>query len=503
MEAFTQSTGVETVDQRHAAAAADHRHDRDRTHVVTGPQGAPLVLGIIPLEHRHAARGRAGHAVEHGHVVAGPGQYRFFHGRDVVHHERVAVIHRHRLFRLHGRHVRAHVDDTLVGHPRRRSAGLLLPAGRDLVAPHGDDVHLFRAVGEHHQFVFLRTVAHQGRRGAGAVGNLDRREAWPALVRGLPGTAGFVGVDLALLVDHQAVHVLVGRDIHRAAIDFRAGGEGVEEQFVAAFDAVAVDQFQRGAVEGGHGSAHGVDHQEAVGGHAHAKGGVHRHANTVFGLFIVEQFIRKLHFPGELHAGARVLVIVLVDAEHPASAGTNEGIVAGQQGIDSAAQQLVSGAGQHAVRLRTHVIEQTFLVLGLEKLAGLRGLLQTLFRGDRLVIGQFDRQVDAGHFGELEVVRDLHLAQRKTGPEPVQVGIANLVAVLHQAARLIGQYTVGVRGHFVSTTRHGDVGAVRGPIVPMGLVVVGLRQIRVGRCDLGQGQRRNRQQSRQQCPMGT
>ncbi|MNQ48429.1 hypothetical protein D3C85_623080 [compost metagenome] len=309
-------------------------------------------------------------------------------------------------------------------------------------------------------------------------------------------------MDLALFVDHQSVHVLVGSDVHRAAIDFRAGGEGIEEQFVTAFHAVAVDQLQGVAIEGSDGAAHGVDHQVAIERHAHAEGGIHWYADAVLGLFIVEQFFWQLHLLGELHTRLRVFVVVLINAEHPARTGADEGVIAGQQRIDCAANQLIGGAGQHAVGLRIHVVQQAFLVLGFKELTGLGSLLKTLFRRDRLVVGQFHRQVDAGHFSEFEVVFDLHLAQRKPGPEPVHVGIADLVGVLHQAARFVGQYTVGVRRHLVGTAWHGNAGAVGRAVVPVRLVVVGLRQIRVDRRALaGSGQYRDSQAGGQKRPM--
>nr|WP_224794362.1 CoA transferase [Pseudomonas fluorescens] len=52
----------------------------------------------------------------------------------------------------------------------------------------------------------------------------------------------------------------------------------------------------------------------------------------------------------------------------------------------------------------------------------LRGLLQALLRGHRLVVRQFHRQVDTGDFTEREVVVDLQLAQGKPRPVPVHNG---------------------------------------------------------------------------------
>ncbi|MNT09312.1 hypothetical protein D3C72_1440900 [compost metagenome] len=52
-----------------------------------------MILGTVPLEHRHTLGGRAGNAVEHGDVVARLGQRWLVFGRDVVDHERMAVIH--------------------------------------------------------------------------------------------------------------------------------------------------------------------------------------------------------------------------------------------------------------------------------------------------------------------------------------------------------------------------------------------------------------------------
>ncbi|MNQ94377.1 hypothetical protein D3C85_1098930 [compost metagenome] len=294
-------------------------------------------------------------------------------------------------------------------------------------------------------------------------------------------------MDLALLVDHQAVHVLVGGDIDRATIDFRPGGEGVEEHLVTAFNAVAVDQFQRLAIEGGNRAAHGVDHQVTIEGHAHAKGGVHRDADATLGLLVVEQLVRQLGFTGELHARRRIFRVVLVDAKYPAGTGTNEGVVTGQHRVDRTAQQLVGGAAQHAVGLRRHVVQQAFFILGFEKLAGFGRLLQALLRADRLVVGQFHRQVDAGDLGEFEVVFDLQFAQGIAGPEPVQIGTADLVGVLDQAARFIRHDAVGVRRDLVGAARDADIGTVRGGVVPVRLVVVGLRQVRVGRCNLSLG----------------
>ncbi|MNP62333.1 hypothetical protein D3C76_1576000 [compost metagenome] len=93
MVTLTLTRRVNAVDQGHTATATDHRYHRNRTDVGTGPQGVPLVLGTVPLEHRHTLGGRAGHAVEHGDVVARLGQRWLVFGRDVVDHERMAVIH--------------------------------------------------------------------------------------------------------------------------------------------------------------------------------------------------------------------------------------------------------------------------------------------------------------------------------------------------------------------------------------------------------------------------
>ncbi|MNT09313.1 hypothetical protein D3C72_1440910 [compost metagenome] len=214
----------------------------------------------------------------------------------------------------------------------------MFPASRDLVAPHGDQVHSLRTVSEHHQLVFVWPVPHQGRRGSSTIGDFHRREAYTTLVGRFPGTAGFVSMELAIFVDNQTVHVLVGGDIHRATIDFRAGGEGVEEHLVIAFKAVTVDQFQGVAIEGGDGATHGVDHQVTIEGHAHAEGGVHRHTDSALGPFVIEQRIWQLHFLGQFHPGSRVFGVVLVDAEHTTGTGADKGVIAGQDRIDSATQ---------------------------------------------------------------------------------------------------------------------------------------------------------------------
>ncbi|MNN57861.1 hypothetical protein D3C81_1728710 [compost metagenome] len=92
---LTQPTRIETVDQCHSAATTDHRHDRNGAHIRAVPQRVPLIFFAVPLEHRHAARGRASHAVEHGHVVAGFGEDWLVFGGNIVHHESMAVVHRH------------------------------------------------------------------------------------------------------------------------------------------------------------------------------------------------------------------------------------------------------------------------------------------------------------------------------------------------------------------------------------------------------------------------
>ncbi|MCY1452660.1 hypothetical protein D9M71_695910 [compost metagenome] len=90
---------------------------------------------------------------------------------------------------------------------------------------------------------------------------------------------------------------------------------------------------------------------------------------------------------GQFHARGRVFGVILVYAEHPAGTGADEGVVTGQQRVDGAAQQLVGGGRQHAVGLRLHVVEQAFLILGVEELTGLGGLLQAFLGGHRRVVG--------------------------------------------------------------------------------------------------------------------
>ncbi|MNP07855.1 hypothetical protein D3C76_998990 [compost metagenome] len=118
-----------------------------------------------------------------------------------------------------------------------------------------------------------------------------------------------------------------------------------------------------------------------------------------------------MRFAGQLHTGRRIFRVVLVDAKYPSCARANECIVSCQQRIHRAAHHLVGSTGEHAVGLRAHVLEQSFLILCFEELSSLGGLLQPLFRRDRLVIGQLYREIETSNFSELEVVIDLELAQ--------------------------------------------------------------------------------------------
>ncbi|MNF99839.1 hypothetical protein D3C84_827560 [compost metagenome] len=170
-------------------------------------------------------------------------------------------------------------------------------------------------------------------------------------------------MNLALGIDHQAVHVLVRGHIDRPATRLITIGKTIEEQFVRAIDGVGVDDFEGFRIEGDDFAADGVEHQITVEGHAHAEVEIDRKIGATLDLLVVVQRLRQHTHQRCAHAGVRLFRIKLVDTENLPATGTDEGVFTGQHRIESAATQLIVDAADHSVRLSTHVVEQALLVL--------------------------------------------------------------------------------------------------------------------------------------------
>ncbi|MCY1366707.1 hypothetical protein D9M69_536120 [compost metagenome] len=188
-----------------------------------------------------------------------------------------------------------------------------------------------RAIGDHHQLVFIRAETHQRRCRPCAIGNFQSGDAYPAVIGGFPGTAGFVAVNLALGVHHQAVHVLVGRDIHRTAARLITVGKTVEEQLIRTLDGIDIDDLQGFRIEGDHLAPDGIEHQEAVEGHANSEVEIAREVRAALDLLVFVHPLRQHANYWCAHTRFRVFRIELINAENLPTTGTDEGILTGQQ----------------------------------------------------------------------------------------------------------------------------------------------------------------------------